>query len=803
MTNTFAGIFSNMGQKEAPHTCLYILIMVYIKNPLNKSGNGFEGKCFFSTFAREIEQNLKKTAHMTNKTNILLMIITAMFILSCTSHSDRWHIGVSQCSEDVWRYKLNRELTIAGYVYNNVDLEFFSGDNSDEKQIEQIEHFISEGVDLIIVAPNKAATLSEVIDKAYDSGIPVILFDRKTTSEKYTSYMGADNYEVGFTMGKLIGEQMSGKGVLVEICGLRGSSPAIERHRGFQEAMKSYPDIHVVSSELGDWTEESGRHAMREILKHQKHVDCLFGHNDRLALGARSVAIDSGLTEIKYYGVDALPTPGGGIERVLDGTLEASYIYPTQGLELMQLAINILSNKPYKRHNTLHSTVADTANAKLTLMQYRELERASTDLEILYDKLTDYFLMVNTQKKVIITFVILMAAVILLTVATYRSMIVKSALNRRLAASNIELKQLYKQLEDMADARMVSFTNIGHKLRTPITLIAGPMQELAADATLRGEPRRLVDIMYRNTEELTHLVDEILDFRKIGTEKNETAPSTCTESKQATVATEEVVRTDKPVILVVDDNADIRALLQSVLKEKYHIVEAPDGEAGLQVARRIVPDLIVSDVMMPVMDGLEMCRQVKADDITCHIPVLMLTARTLEEHRLEGYTHGADAYITKPFSSPILKARINNLLTTRKTLRRVFARGLAMQPPSSPPDTQATDSKDNAFITRLRNVIQKNISNPDFSVERIGEEIGMSRVQLYRKAKALTGMSPVELLRKSRVERGLHLLETTDRTISEIAYETGFSAPSYFAKCFKDEYGKSPGEARNQRQDNI
>ena len=174
----------------------------------------------------------------------------------------------------------------------------------------------------------------------------------------------------------------------------------------------------------------------------------------------------------------------------------------------------------------------------------------------------------------------------------------------------------------------------------------------------------------------------------------------------------------------------------------------------------------------------------------------MLTARSLEEQRVEGYACGADAYLTKPFSAHVLLARIDNLLATRRTLRKAFAENVAHSGKSPAGNVAANSAPENAFVARLRDIIQQHLSDSAFSVERIGEEIGMSRVQLYRKVKAMTGMSPVELLRKSRVERGRHLIETTDLSISEIAYKVGFSAPSYFNKCFKDEYGTSPGEHR-------
>lgn len=750
----------------------------------------------------------------------LVCALWATLMCACADKSRTWHIGVSQCSEDIWRYKQNKELEAGGYANSNVRLEFASADDNDSLQISQIQHFIDERVDLLVVAPNKAATLSAVIDRAYDQGIPVVLFDRKTNSEKYTAYMGADNYEIGQTMGNLIATGMGGKGTLVEITGLKGSSPAIERHRGFTDALKAYPGITVVASELGDWTERSGEQAMTELLRrYQGPIDCLFGHNDRLALGARKVLLARGYKAVKYYGVDALPTPGGGVECVQKGILQATHIYPTQGLEVMRLALNILENKPYERNNVLHSAVVDKTNADMLMLQSKELQRTSDNIDLLHGKVDQYFLQINLQRKLIIFFVTFIVVVMLLTLLVYRSYLTKARLNEelcqlngKLGRRNEELQSLYRQLEDMADARMVFFTQIGHQLRTPLTLIAGPVEKLFADKTLQGTVRKLVEMMHRNMKTLTRLVDEMVNVREIDVEKLEVpedaAPSPVPLPGEVEADTdEEMADAGKPEILVVDDNADVRYLVRSVLSAHYRVVLAANGEEGLAVARQRVPDLVVSDVMMPVMDGLAMCRELKQDAVTCHIPVVMLTARVLEKQRAEGYAHGADAYITKPFSAEVLLARIENLLTSRKTLRKVFAAGIAESEVGNGEPVSAgqigtegpMDGRDNSFVMRIREVIQTNLGDPDFSVERIGSEIGMSRVQLYRKVKALTGMSPVELLRCSRVERGKMLLETTDKSISEIAYEIGFSAPSYFAKCFKDEYGKSPGSWKEER----
>ena len=486
-----------------------------------------------------------------NSLLVCILLMGGLFV-SCSQDKDIL-IGVSQCSEDIWRYKQNHELKIGCYAHSDVKLEIASAEDDDMKQIEQIENFIKKKVDLLIVAPNSVVPLSSVIDKAYDSGIPVIYFDRKTNSNKYTAFMGADNYEIGYTMGNLIANRMGGKGTLVEIRGLKGSSPAMDRHRGFAKALANFPKINVISCGEDNWTEKSGRKAMKEVLRNTTDIQCVFGHNDRLALGARSVAMAHGLTDIRYFGVDALPTSGGGLEQVKKGALEATYIYPTQGLELMQLALKIIRGKRFARNNMLHSAVVDKSNADLLLMQYQEFSRISDNIDALHGKLDIYFDKINTQRNVIVIFVVVLVIIIGLCVLVYR----------------------------------------------------------------------------------------------------------------------------------------------------------------LYLTKILVHEEVATEVVSPLIT--------------------------------DATTHGLS----------------------------------------------------DSFLDRFRTILQQNLHDADFNVERIGEEMGMSRVQLYRKVKSLTGMTPVELLRKARLARGRQLLEVTDHSISEIAYDVGFTAPSYFAKCFKDEFGMKPGEVRN------
>jgi len=870
---------------------------------------------------------------------LYVVFLTLVFSACSDNNVKKYVIGVSQCSEDIWRDKLNNELVMSTYQHDNVTLKFASANDNDRLQKQQIEQFIKEGVNLLIVSPNQIHTISSVIDKAYDAGIPVILFDRKTDSRKYTAFIGADNYEAGHEIGYFIGQQLEGKGNIAEICGLQASSPAIERNRGFMDALKNYPDIKVVARGYGDWIKESGVTAMDSILVQSKEpFQYVFAQNDRMALGALQSIKKHKVKGIKIVGIDALPVPGGGMENVRDGNLEASYIYPTRGDSVMQLALNILEKKPYKRDNYLKGALVTKANANVLLMQNEEMNKQTARLNALHGKVDTYLVQYNHQKMYIVLFSIILLLLIGIMVYIYRTILMK------------------RRIEEEANkAKLQFFTNISHELRTPLTLIADPVNYIIHDDNLNSQQRSMLQIVQRNVLVLTQLVSEILDFRKVQNGKMELrlsdfnlaesmkqwiklfsasaqkkhiaismdAPdtimlradqdkiericynllsnalkytseggeitltakeengrvmisvadngcgissdelpyifdrfyqaknagrgtgiglaivkaftelhhgevsATSIEGKGSTFtihipvrqkgevtnqptekieqlvepsSTEEVpnqarhideliqpYQTDKPEVLIIDDNIDIRTYLRSVLSEKYNVSEAADGKAGLELARKIVPDIVLSDIMMPVMDGLAFCQQLKTDKAISHIPVILLTARSLDEQRAEGYEHGADAYLSKPFSLRLLLSRIDNLIESRKKLNQTWSKGVEDDEIGN-----ISNEIDKSFLKQLRKIIQENLANSDLSVEQIGDEIGLSRVQLYRKVKALTGYSPVEIVRKARLTRARHLLQTTERTVSEVAYAVGFSTPSYFSKCYKDEFGENP-----------
>ncbi len=243
----------------------------------------------------------------------------------------------------------------------------------------------------------------------------------------------------------------------------------------------------------------------------------------------------------------------------------------------------------------------------------------------------------------------------------------------------------------------------------------------------------------------------------------------------------------KTTLLLVEDNEDFRFYLKDNLKQNYHVLEAADGEQGLKMVQTHLPDLIVSDVMMPLMDGLELCRRVRADHHLSHIPIILLTARISEEQKMEGFETGADDYITKPFNVEILQTRIRNLIHRRELFQKDFRKQIEVKAS----DMQIT-SMDEKLIQKAIKAVEDHIADPDFSVEDLSRELGMSRVYLYKKLLALTGKAPLDFIRTIRLQQAAQLLEKSQLNISEIAYKVGFNNPKYFAKCFKEEYDMLP-----------
>lgn len=932
---------------------------------------------------------------MKRKLHLIIYVAIIVLLTGCAQQPRKYVIGVSQCSEDIWRDKLNDELKMGEYLNDSLIVKLASSNDDNMLQNKQVNQFIDEGVDLLIISPNQLSAISKAVERAYDKGIPVILYDRKTNSDKYTAFIGCDNYTIGKSMGTFIAQQLQGKGRIVEISGLEGSSPALERHRGFMDAIKPYPGLQVVASEGGNWKEEGGIQAMKRILKQTQDFDYVFAHNDRLAWGAYVAARQMRVKRnYKYTGVDGMATEGGGLELVRDGIFEASYLYPTKGDEVIALAMKILKHQPYERDNYLSTSIITQANAALTLMEARDAERQTHNLKTLHKQVDQYLSDYNSQKVMLIGLCLFLFVCLAAAALIFRGYLIKVKLNETLAKTNGELKRLNVELGEkngelkrlneevleLTHSRLVFFTNISHELRTPLTLIADPVEMLLEDSGIKGKSRELLKMVQRNALALQQLVSNILDFRKIqngkmelklyrfdivktltmwvgdfqltaerkqirlhldvddlkgshemiadqekisrivfnllsnalkytpaggeifvslkdedanlrldvkdtgkgisqdeadkiferffqakgaasgtgiglalvksfvelhhGEARVESEPGKGSDfivvipreqegdsqvihndvdivdnsvdasaSTGKNVVDESVLQyiddgdrsrgkvqqlvsenTNRPTVLVIDDNTDIRQYERTLLQDEYIVLEAADGKEGLAVALKEVPDLVICDVMMPVMDGLEFTKQLKTNTATSHIPVIMLTAKNLEEHRAEGYEHGADSYITKPFHSKVLLARIENLLRQRQLLKNLYQGTKEAEKEIS---EAHLEDRDKQFLKQLQAIIQQNLSDSEFGVEDMGQQIGLSRVQLYRKVKAMTGSSVVDLLRKARLAKAKRLLETRSMSVSEVAYDVGFSAPSYFTKCFKDEYGMLPGDIGN------
>ena len=512
----------------------------------------------------------------------LMVLGLCLIMMACSEKKREYIIGVSQCSEDIWRSWQNSEMQMESNFHEGVELRFTAANDDSQRQIQQIDSLVDSGIDLLIVAPNQRASVTPAINRAFDKGIPVIVFERKTDSQKYTAFVSADNYEMGHQMGGYIVIRLSGKGQVLELLGLKGSSPADDRHRGFRDAINT-SFIEVPITLQGDWTEEKAYKEVKNYKGSLDDIDLVFAHNDRSAIGARRAFIERGVNPLPMFcGIDGLPGENGGIQQVRDSLLEASYIYPTRGDHLLKLALDILDGKEYQRETVLTSAIVTHDNANVLLLESDEVLRQAQNLDKLQAKAKGYLEQLATQRTITLMALILLALVILVLVLFYLYHRGKASAQRERMVSNL--------------------WNI--------------------DAS----------------EVVEHYNDE-------------ETPQESSDEKQTenTSAKEET-----------DDATEIK--------------------------------------------------------------------------------------------------------------------------------------KEPLFIVRFKDDVEARLSNSDITVDDLAEAMNLSRVQLYRKVKAISGSSPNELLRTARLNRAYQLLLTTDKNISEVAYDVGFTAPSYFTKCFKDEFGVSPSD---------
>lgn len=746
---------------------------------------------------------------------LCLLLWMAVALTAC--QDKRYHIAVSQCFNDDWHNQLTKDLLFEANTHPELEFSIRQANSSIEQQIEDVEAFLSEGMDLLIISPKDIQKMTPVIEKVFDSGIPVILIDSKMRSGKYTASIGVDNIDIGERAGSFAVYLMGGKGKVIEVMGLSEATTSIDRQKGFKNAIASFPDVVVVDSCFCDWTYQSAYNSFNVLLTRTPDVNLVFAANDIMAQAVYDVCVDHSLKHIPHIiGVDGLTGAGKGISSVLDNKISATCTNPTGGFETVNLALDILKGHPFERNTQLKTTLIYPSNISVVMMQQQQRAAMAKKIEEMSGSLNQSWHRIGQQRLLLLFTGIICLLLVIFIISVRR--------NHKIQA------QLRQKVEETTKSKLNFFTNVSHSFRTPLSLVADPMQQLLKEGNLTPHQEELLQIMSRNANQLIDLSNQVLNVLQADMEKDgekldaiaqdavdryqrivefrnnrlnngevhpellieaESAPQSDIEERESNSS-----NASRSSILIIDDNPDIRQYISATLGDSFIVLQAANGKEGLEMAQQNIPDIIVCDVLMPVMDGLDCCRNLKSGEATSHIPVIMLTAYGLDDQRILGYKAGADAYMTKPFNVDVLKARVQNLLESRRRIN-------TSNDPNEEIASSSFGSVDRILVDHFHEFIIKNMSNVDLGIPDLCEEFNMSRVQVYRKFKSLTGQSPVEVIRIIRLKRAKELLETADMTVSEIAFEVGFSSASYFAKCYRDQYNETPTDVQKRVRGNA
>ena len=922
------------------------------------------------------------------------LIVSILFLLSFTSQSQtamqsgkgKFLIGFSQCTTaDAWRKSMDQEMQNELLYYPDLRLLIKDAENSSKKQVDDISELLDAGIDLLIVSPNESEPLTGIVSEVFNRGIPVILIDRKIESGNYSAFIGGNSYQIGKEAGIYAVKLLKGKGRIVEISGLEGSSPAKERHKGFMEEISKAPGVAITSSLSGEWEVAVSEKEMNKFLELNQSFDLVFAHNDVMALGAYKAYIQKFHKKNAFFiGVDGLPGASCGIQAVMDKKLDATLLYPTGGSLAITLAWDLLNKKQVNKENILNTLVIDSTNVRALRFQTDEIlslhSRIVSSRKILDEQVKKYL----SQQFWLILALTSLLVVIVLIALLLRGFRNKARANLKLEAQklaitrqNEDLRRISLELEQATRAKLIFFTNISHEFRTPLTLMLGPLENILSESKLSTELRSQLTMMMRNAKRLLRLINQLMDLRKIENEKMQLNTSEydiigflreiketfdelasrkkiqfcfhATENEQllyfdkdktdkilfnlltnafkftsesgsieinigikqhnfngiekeavaievkdngigiskdnlnkifdrfyqveqdkANIVTgtgiglplskgfidlhhgdievkskkgegssftvyfqmgkehlnaDEIILNDtqynriekqifpeimqdeaedlipdhihisddyenRPLLMVVEDNEDVSKFIKSCLSDHYRIMTASNGIEAFEKIYIEEPDLIVSDVLMPEMDGLEFTKKLKTDIRTCHIPIILLTALSSHENKIEGLETGADSYIAKPFNKKHLQVRVKHLIESRQHIRKHYQQDVITQFVSENKISQL----DSSFLKKCNAIIEKHLTDNEYGVEQLSIEIGLSRVHVYRKIKHLTGLTVSEFVRNIKLKKAAVILKESGKSIAEIAYETGFSSPSYFSKCFKDLYNISPTE---------
>lgn len=880
----------------------------------------------------------------------LLVWLTLIVLCGCTSSGKqkRHVIGLSQCMlDDAWREAMINDMRIEASNYDDVEIIIKDAQNNNETQIQQIRDLIRQKVDVLIISPYQSEPITAVAEEAYRAGIPTIITDRKVNTDQYTSFVGANNYEIGLAAGNYAAHYLPPNAIILEIWGLTQTSPAQERHKGFVDALREREDLSFRKIE-GQWLVDTARMELRK-LEHPEQIDFVYAHNDMMAIAAREyfMAWDSIRgRDLRIIGVDAVA--GAGLEAVEDGRINASFLYPTGGEQVIRTAMRIIQGEPVDKFIPLRTAPVDHQSARTLLLQADQLQKYKQRIEAQrsrIDGLSDRFYFLRNSLGVIS---LLMIGFIALSIYAFY-------INRKMRQANRKLISLNAEMKEVTAQKLQFFTNVSHEVRTPLTLILAPLDRLIV--SLRESPYASdLGLIQKNANRLLRVINQILDFRKVEGKQEKLAVreidlvpfvgeiksyfdsmasvrvisytftssiKQCTlwidpdllervffnllsnafkftpeggsvrielteegdrvfiqvidtgsgirpanlphlfdrfytedrsmgtgiglhlvkeyihmhggeihvesEPGQRTIftvclrkgkahfedsdlmetsvshqayeasrlddsETKEILSKTYPyTILITEDDDEVRCFLERELSLHFKIRTAANGKEALRVLEEEEISLVVSDVMMPEMNGFELCRTIKSQLPFSHIPVILLTALTDERQRIFGITGGADDYIQKPFHTDYVKIKIIHLLQERQKLRerlleKLRDNKLLLSEP------EKVESIDDAFLRKFAEQIEAVYADPEYNVEKLSETLGLSRGHLHRKIKELTGTAPVEFLRTYRLNKATQLLRQNAYTVSEVAYRTGFSSPAYFSKCFKAVYGVTPTE---------
>ncbi len=917
---------------------------------------------FLVAFLNKMIQNTK-----------FLFVGFIVVICSCSNPNEKhFKIGFSQTGiNDEWRKSMNQAMEIQAGFYPEFELKILNSEDDIENQIKNIEQLISEKVDILIVSPIKSKPITPIVEKAFKSGIPVLIVDRKTDGDNYTAYLGGDNYEVGTNAANYLASLTNENKKIIEIKGLAGSSPALERSLGFSDVINSTKNLQVVKAIEGNWESYSIKDSLRNVLESVKDVDYIFVHNDRMALGAWEVVKEKKLQDhIKIIGVDGLNGPNGGIQLVKEGKLLATILYPTGGDEAFRLALKILNGERVAKNNILSTTVIDSRNADIMSKQFDKIYQQQQDIDQQHIKIKKQEKRYTNQKNTLqLLLALLIISIVLGTYSIYSAYNIKKKKreleirNKKITIQRNQIKKIAEEVRISNEARVNFFTGLSHEFKTPITLILSSIESLTENKVLRDN--KLLNefgLIFNNSKRLLRLINQLLDFRKVedrkfvlrtsktnlyqfsnvifkdfereaqkrninftissnnedlsifldrnlmdkvyfnllsnafkftpnngtisidildevgsnfvkihfkdsgigipkkeidnvfqaffqGSNNNKSSSGIglhlskeFVEMHKGTIeviskhGTEFIVTlykdnvhlnsdeiiyepdiidseilsfnteyeddsfiSQQPLndgenysILIIEDNPDLVKYLKGKLSSDY-IAHVSDGTDAIEKALEIIPDIILCDVSLPGKSGFEICEILKKDLRTSHIPTIILTALNNKESYIKGLESGADLFLTKPFSFAILAQSIKTLIYNREKLRYYFVNNVHNIDASS-----NFGSMEQEFVSELNKIIKNNMDNSKFSVESLASDLNISRIQLYRKMKAIIGVNVSDYIQNIRLEKAKVLLQETQLTISEIAYATGFSSPNYFSTSFKAKFKKSPKDFRDR-----